>query len=270
MRRSDCHGWNNRPTAVASVLGNSVPLLKAIAGAIPPAQRRSHANREQRRAAYLAFQRASLDAMSWADYMVSLETVVTSRLQMIQMHPTLVRELSGARACAVNLLGALGEVRMVGNPKPRIAAEEITALIGYLYETIPTERPALHYQWAVAQADSRPELADLIQRSAFLGRRLNKLREVESRWRQRAMEFADCMQALGIAHRELSSPHETTSDRDAAGGNSVEPSVSVGTSFGAQPHGLAAGPALTPKISSHAPGSWEPHARAMESGLRPV
>jgi hypothetical protein len=32
---------------------------------------------------------------------------------------------------------------MVGNPLPRKVAEEITALIGYLYETVPTGRLVL-------------------------------------------------------------------------------------------------------------------------------
>lgn len=191
------------PAAVTAVLGNSSALLKAAAGAVPPAQRRSHVNRDQRREAYVAFQRASLDAMTWAHQLLTLEAAVTTRVQMIQMRPTLVRELNGARASAANLLGALSEVRMVGNPLPRKVAEEITALIGYLYETVPTGRLAPHHRWAVAQADSRPELAALMHRSAFLAGRLKDLQEAETRWRQKAAEFAGCLRTLGLAQRDF-------------------------------------------------------------------
>ncbi|MGK5520841.1 hypothetical protein ACSNN9_15980 [Micromonospora sp. URMC 107] len=191
------------PAAVTSVLGGSSALIKAAAGAVPPAQRRSHANREQRRLAYVAFQRASLDAMTWAHQLLTLEAAVTTRAQMIQMRPTLVRELNGARACAASLLGALGEVRIVGNPMPRKVAEEITALIGYLYETVPTGRPAPYHQWALVQADTRPELVTVMHRSAFLTRRLKDLREAEARWQKNAAEFAECLRTLGLAQRDF-------------------------------------------------------------------
>lgn len=191
------------PATVTAVLGNPSTLLKAAASAVPPIQRRSHANREQRRAAYLSFQRASLEAMTWANQLLTLEAAVTTRVQMIQMRPTLVRELNGARVCAANLLGALGEVRMVGNPMPRKAAEEITSLIGYLYEIVPTGRLAVHHQWVLVQADTRPDLAALMHRSTFLTRRLKHLQEADARWQKNTIKFAACLRTLGLAQRDF-------------------------------------------------------------------
>lgn len=191
------------PFEVATVLGKSPALLKAVANSVPPALRRSRANRDRRREAYLAFQRASLDAMTWANYMLTLEVAVSPRALMIQMRPTLVRELGKSRACLANLLSALAEIRMVGNPKPRKAAEEIVALIGHLYEILPTGRPARYHQWAVAKSESLPQLADLTNRSQTLRRRLDSLREAENRWRRSTEEFKDCLRALGIAHRDF-------------------------------------------------------------------
>ncbi|MBQ1061375.1 hypothetical protein [Micromonospora sp. C41] len=191
------------PAAATAVLGNASSLLKAVASAIPPVQRRSRANREERRAAYLAFQRASMDSMTWAQHMLGLEVAVATRLQMVQMQPTLVRELGSARACTATMLGALSEIRMVGNPAPRKVAEEVATLIGHLYETMPVGRPARHHQWALAQADSRPELADLMRKSAYLSYRLNSLRAAQTRWRQRSAEFEECLRALGIAQRDF-------------------------------------------------------------------
>ena len=63
-------------------------------------------------------------------------------------------------------------------------------------------RPAAYHEWALAQTDSRPELADLIHRSAILGR-LNSLRRAETRWRQIGAGFADCLRPLGIARRDF-------------------------------------------------------------------
>jgi hypothetical protein len=55
--------------------------------------------------------------------------------------PVVQREVSAARAALAAFLGALIEVRLVGNPGPRKTADEITALVAELFGTAPTGGP---------------------------------------------------------------------------------------------------------------------------------
>jgi hypothetical protein len=91
-----------------------------------------------------------------------------------------------ARATVVDQFSAvhefvesLVEIRMIGSPKPRAVAEQLTSLLGELFGTIPVGRPSKHL------------------------RQLPVLRSKERPWQQSTEYFEDCSQALGRALKEF-------------------------------------------------------------------
>jgi hypothetical protein len=186
-----------------TVAAEAATILQTVLAVVPPGRRRRWSGRRQREHAYLAFQRAALDVGTWAAYLPVVELVAPTKLTDLLYMPAVQREVSAARAALAAFLGALIEIRLVGNPGPRKAAEEITALVAELFGTAPTGRP-LPWQRAVASrtASCKP-VATALQRVPLLAGRMGSVREREDVWQQRAQAFADCQQALGIAHRDF-------------------------------------------------------------------
>jgi hypothetical protein len=126
----------------ATVLAESAALLSGAAESAGPIRGRSSSTKLARQSAYLAFQRASLDAMSWAEYAPVLEDLAR-RVDEHVIVPELLRVMKETRQCLAHLMATLVEVRMVGNPRPRASAEDIIALIGGMYGCLPAGRPTV-------------------------------------------------------------------------------------------------------------------------------
>jgi hypothetical protein len=170
---------------------------------VPLGRRRRWSGRRQRECAYLAFQHAALDVGTRAAYLPVVELLAPTKITDLLYMPVVQREVSAARAALAAFLGALIEVRLVGNPGPRKAAEEITALVAELFGTAPTGRPLRWQRAVVSRTDSCQPAAAALQRVSLLASQVQSIREREGVWQRRARAFADCQQALGIAHRDF-------------------------------------------------------------------
>jgi hypothetical protein len=116
------------------VAASAATILQTALALVRPGRRRRWSGRRDRERAYLAFQRAALDVGTWAAYLPTMEWVASNRICDLLYMPTVMREVSAARAALVTFVGTLVDVRLMGNPGPRRAAEEITALIAELFE----------------------------------------------------------------------------------------------------------------------------------------
>jgi hypothetical protein len=93
--------------------------------------------------------------------------------------PALLGTLHQFREAMATFLGALLELRQVGNPEPRKAAEQITALLGELCGRIPSSQPSWWKRTVVPA----------------LGRGDGE--------KQRQQELEVCRELLGEAHRDF-------------------------------------------------------------------
>ncbi|QKV74124.1 hypothetical protein [Amycolatopsis sp. Hca4] len=131
---------------IAKVAGHVAGGLKAAHGmwaAVPPGKKDKGAKAAARGGAYLGFLVATGDLLTW---FVELGAIALASRQWEPFqwrHTTTVMYLSAeARKSFSGYLAALSEIRLVGNPEPRAAAEEITAIVAQLFDCIPTERKA--------------------------------------------------------------------------------------------------------------------------------
>jgi hypothetical protein len=125
-------------TAATALLRESVDTLKAALEAVPTGGQKRQWHRERRLRAYLAFQRAATEYSTWPVWLGVLEEAVLAKeVTTAQVMP----DLSAFRPSLSALLGALSEIRLVGNPEPRKLAEEITTLLNEHMEARVRGRP---------------------------------------------------------------------------------------------------------------------------------
>jgi hypothetical protein len=77
------------------------------------------------------------------------------------------------------------------------------ALVADWFGTAPTRRPLPWQRAVVSRMDSCQPVAAALQRVSLLASGVQSIRERENVWQRRARAFADCQQALGIAHRDF-------------------------------------------------------------------
>jgi hypothetical protein len=113
----------------------SASLARAV-GVVPPGRHRHHRHREDRYQAYLRFQQATFDVTAWILTTPAIAVTIPSIAAKFVHAPVLARAMTDSRAALAEFLAALAQVRLVGNPEPRAAAEETAALIGELAERL--------------------------------------------------------------------------------------------------------------------------------------
>jgi hypothetical protein len=190
-----------------TMLRESADTLKSAAEAVPGVGAKRQWNRERRLRAYLVFQRAALDASTWPAWLTGLEeSVVAKNAGAAQILP----ELAAARRAAADLLGALAEIRLVGNPEPRMLAEEIVTLLVELMEArLPPRPPATARVaiakriWAKTERSGGAEAA--AERFPTLAGRVEEYRSLldDDAHAVKAQRFNDCQLALGTWHKRF-------------------------------------------------------------------
>jgi hypothetical protein len=186
------------------VAASAATIIQTALQLVPPGRRRRWSGRQERQVAYLAFQRAALDAGTWAAYLPTLELVASNRLTELLYLPTVMREVGATRAAVAEFVGTLVDVRLVGNPGPRRAAENIAALVAELFGTVPTGRPFSWQRAVISRSESNKPAATALRRIPLLAEGVRSVGKREDGWQRSAQAFEDCQRALGIAHRDFS------------------------------------------------------------------
>jgi hypothetical protein len=185
------------------VAASAATIIQTALELVPPGRRRFWSGRGERERAYLTFQRAALDVGTWAAYLPTLELVASNRLTELLYMPTVMREVSATRGTVAEFVGTLVDVRLVGNPGPRKAAEEIAALVAELFGTVPTGRPLSWQRAVLSKSESFQPAAMALRRTPLLAEGVQSVRKREDGWQRSAQAFEDCQRALGIAHRDF-------------------------------------------------------------------
>jgi hypothetical protein len=198
------------PVSIAAAVGSlreSADMLKSAAEAVPGVGAKRQRNRERRLHAYLAFQRAALDAWTWPTWLTALqESVLAKKVTVSQIMP----ELAASRRATAELLAALAEIRLVGNPQPRKLAEEIVTLLVEMMEARLPPRPPASARVAVAKRVwARSERAGgidaVVEKLPALARHVEGFRSLlddEAR-AAKAQQLKDCQLALGTWHKKF-------------------------------------------------------------------
>jgi hypothetical protein len=191
----------------ATVLRESADTLKSAAQAVPGVGSKRQWNRERRLHAYLAFQSAALDASTWPTWLTSLEESVLAKGMS---PPQILPELAAARRAIADLLAALAEIRLVGNPEPRKLAEEIVTLLVELMEVRLPARPpgtarvaVAKRIWAKTEGSGGADAA--AKRFPALAGRVEEFRSLldDDAHAVKAQRFNDCQLALGRWHKKF-------------------------------------------------------------------
>jgi len=193
--------------SAAPVLAESVHLLRATADAVPPGGRKRQRDRAGREHAYIAFQRAAHAAAVWPPWLTILDQdIVSGQITTAQA----ITEMSPLRQVTVDLLAALSEIRIAGNPKPRQLAEEITTLLVELMDARIPARPVNGLRLKIAEhiyekTDMSSALSGVGQRFRRLSGRVEDTLSLLDEGRRRAEDrrFADCQLALGTWHKRF-------------------------------------------------------------------
>lgn len=205
-------------------------LLRTVASSAPPIVQPKRRRAPERERAYLRFQQAAIQVLTWAEYLPVLKVAGPNSLNRYlyalaltardwpghrrpggsddhtyapallsadgmanalekmallneasnsQYMPVLLAALHQFREATSTFLGALLEIRQVGNPEPRKAAEQITALLGELCGRTPASQPPWWKRTVVPA----------------LGRADGE--------KQRQQELEVCRELLGEAHRDF-------------------------------------------------------------------
>ncbi|WP_326951293.1 hypothetical protein OG439_22435 [Amycolatopsis sp. NBC_01307] len=107
---------------------------------------------------------------------------------------TAIYQSADARKSMSSFLAALSELRLVGNPEPRAAAEEITAILGELFTVLPTsKKPAerelqieVTAQWMLRLGEAQKEFVLAARRDLGFAKKLR--RHWWELWRPRTVE----------------------------------------------------------------------------------
>lgn len=142
------------PVADADTLAKAITdvalasgVLTHAAEAVPAGLRPTAANPDLRREAYLGFQEAAWRTFSQANMFIQLAQITgrplvkfTDRLEF-QGRPRdpigrILTAIEGSHETLTALLAATCRVRMVGNPEPRAAAEQIVMMLGKIHDNL--------------------------------------------------------------------------------------------------------------------------------------
>lgn len=170
------------------------PALHGLVTRVPAGQRRRHRRQDERRAAYLGFERAAASLSTWLAHMPVIAKATPSILAEFVHTRILTDAAEGARAAAAEFLVALLEVRLAGNPEPRAAAEEVAALLAGLAERVPhTRRPRHQRQHEEEQfAEVQRALGEALKQFTLTCRRdLGYAPPLRRHWWQRRRPTSD-------------------------------------------------------------------------------
>lgn len=153
----------------------TLKALAAVGQMVPAGRTRHDRDPAQRRDAYIAFQATAWDAFSWTVYFTTLADFTRKPLLRGGVYvPTrrLIDDLGAARAANSAFLGACSAIRLVGNPEPRAAAEQITAIVSELFDTMPTtgsdaeraEKAATFAKWRRAFGEAHKDFTLICRR----------------------------------------------------------------------------------------------------------
>lgn len=142
------------PIADADTLAKAITDVAVASGvlahaveAVPAGLRPSAVNPDLRREAYLGFQGAAWRSFSQANLFIQLAQItdrplikITDRLEF-QGRPRdpigrILTALEGWHETLTALLAAMCRVRMVGNPEPRAAAEQLVMMLGKIHDNL--------------------------------------------------------------------------------------------------------------------------------------
>ena len=175
---------------IAKVAGEVAGGLKVARGmwaAVPPGKKDKGAKTAVRGRAYLKFLIATGDLLTW---FVELGAIALASRQWEPFpwrHTTTVMYLSTeARKSFSGYLAALSEIRLVGNPEPRAAAEEITAIVSQRFDCIPTERKAANREAQLKRAAAWQLRLGQVQKDFILAARrdVGTARKLRTYWWQ--------------------------------------------------------------------------------------
>jgi hypothetical protein len=189
--------------AAVTVASESVDLLKSALGTVPTDGGKRHAPRDQRMKVYMGFQRAAHEASVWPAWLGVLEQQKLSPADVLP-------DLADIRRVTANLLAALSDIRMVGNPEPRRIAEEMVTLLVELMESrlpgCPVSGPRLHLGKMLYSRIDRAKVIEAL--GGRLPGAIAKLDEIgglvdnDLRSRQLA-KFNACQLALGTYNKRF-------------------------------------------------------------------
>ncbi len=187
-------------------LAESAAALRAGLEAVPTGGRRRQRDKSQRLRSYLRFQEAALAASVWPGWFGVVEqAVLAKRLTMADVW----RDMSAARDSVPTLLGALSEIRLVGNPELRQLAEEIVTLLVELMEVRLPSRPPDGVMMTAAEnlykKSGAASLKAIEERFPKLAGKAAEARTLLDPDLRKAQEvrFNECLQALALWHKKF-------------------------------------------------------------------
>jgi len=193
-------------TEALGALAESAAALRAGLEAVPTGGRRRQRDKSQRLRAYLRFQEAAIAASVWPGWFSVVEQAVLSkRVTMADVW----RDLSAARDSVPTLLGALSEIRLVGNPELRQLAEEIVTLLVELMEVRLPGRPPDGVMMAAAgnlyKKSGAAGLKAIEERFPKLAGKTAEARALLDPDLRKAQEvrFNECLQAIALWHKKF-------------------------------------------------------------------
>ncbi|MFI5590139.1 hypothetical protein ACIA5G_34190 [Amycolatopsis sp. NPDC051758] len=183
---------------IAKVSGEIATSLKAghaVFSIIPPGRDKGAKSKDDRRRAYQGLLVATGDLMTWHMYLGEI-AVVMQRPELFAFRhtTTAIHQTADARKSMAAYLAALSEIRLVGNPEPRAAAEEISAILGQLFAVLPTSKKAPERatqiehtrQWMLKLGEAQKDFVQVARRD------LGYAKKLRTRWwqfrRPRAVE----------------------------------------------------------------------------------
>jgi hypothetical protein len=195
------------PVTLVSALAESAGVLRAALEAAPTDGQDRQARRKERLHAYLAFQQAAHAASVWPAWFGVLEQMVRGKeVTASQILP----QLAAARDSSADLLAALSQIRLVGNPEPRRIAEAIVTLLVELMEQripgVPEHSMRISaVKWLYGKIDHEKGLELIEQRfPGFAGFIAEGKALIDDDTRKaQADRFNDCLVALGAWHKKF-------------------------------------------------------------------
>lgn len=191
-------------TEAFTALAESAAALRAGLEAVPSGGRRRQRDSAQRLRAYLRFQEAAFAASIWPGWFSALEQAILAK----RLAPADAwRDMSEARDSVSALLGALSEIRLVGNPELRQLAEEIVTLLVELMEARLPGRPdgvmmaAAEKLYEKSGAVSLKAIEDRFPKLAGKAAEARTLLDPDLR-KEQETRFNNCLQALALWHKK--------------------------------------------------------------------
>ena len=191
--------------ASVQFLAEAIPVLKAGLDVVPPGGRKRQGSKAERLHAYLRFQDAAHAALMWPGWLTVTEQAVRAKdVTAAQVWA----DLAQSRGAAAELLAALSEVRIVGNPEPRRLAEEIATLLVELMDAKLPGTPSsvrLKVAGGIYARAGRPAVEAARDRFPAISDTVDSIQaHVDPEVRQEAQRrFSDCQRALGLWHKKF-------------------------------------------------------------------